>query len=202
MKMTNGKMMRVPVMAGMVTVLSASAALAHGSAMGKGPGPMGPFGGPLVKMEPMLLVPLFDEIDADGDGEITPEEMAAYGQARFAAADTDGDGLLSHEEAVAFITARMQVRIGRVADRLIARRDSNGDGRLSPDELAPPAERRKALFARLDTDGNGAISVEEAKAARERCGDPGHRRGPVAPAEAPENAPAPAPDAPGCDIDN
>ena len=40
----------------------------------------------------------FEELDADGNGEVTQAEVEAHRAARFAATDTDGDGKLSAAE--------------------------------------------------------------------------------------------------------
>ncbi|HHL21154.1 MAG TPA: hypothetical protein ENJ52_06455, partial [Aliiroseovarius sp.] len=83
-------------------------------------------------------------------------------------------------------------RLGRIVDRLIDRRDADGDGMLSESELEPPMARTERLFSRLDTDGNGAISVDEIEAAL-------LERGKCRPCDgtdaAPAEMPAPSPDA-------
>lgn len=109
----------------------------------------------------------FEQLDADGNGEVTQAEMAARGQARFNEADTDGDGFLSKEEAVASMGQRAAER----ADQMFERRDANEDGKLSIDELRPDEDRAAKRFERVDTDENGSIS----KAEFEEAGS--HRRG-------------------------
>ena len=104
----------------------------------------------------------FEELDADGDGRVTPEEMAAQAQARFGQADADGDGKLSSEEMAERMRARMMERMARRADRMIARLDTDGDGLLTMEEMR--SGRMGRMFERHDTDGDGAISEAEFEA--------------------------------------
>lgn len=110
----------------------------------------------------------FEEIDADGDGRITQEEMAGHMQARFEGADSDGDGQLSRDEILARMQQRQAERMARMADHMLERHDANGDGLLSPDEMRAPA--KGGMFERMDADGDGAISKEEFASMRERHG--------------------------------
>lgn len=114
----------------------------------------------------------FEDLDTDGDGSITPAEMAGHMQARFKGADSDGDGLLSREELVARMMERQAERMGRRADHMIERHDANGDGMLSMDEMR--ADRQGRMFERLDTDGDGVISKTEFDAMQERHGGRKH----------------------------
>lgn len=97
----------------------------------------------------------FDEIDANGDGQITAEEMAAHRQARFEAMDTNGDGKVSADEMQARMQERMQDRVSR----MMARADKDGDGGLSMEEMQ--GMRRGAMMDQADTDGDGMISQAE-----------------------------------------
>ncbi|MEM7319290.1 MAG: calcium-binding protein, partial [Pseudomonadota bacterium] len=66
----------------------------------------------------------FEELDANGDGEITMAELEARQAARFAAADTDGDGKLTAAE----LTARANARVEKRVNKMLERHDANGDG--------------------------------------------------------------------------
>lgn len=107
----------------------------------------------------------FEDLDADSDGRITPEEMAAHMQARFEGADADGDGALSRDELIARMTERQAERIAAYADHMIERHDSDGDGMLKPDEMKAEGDGR--MFKRVDADGDGAITKAEFDKMRE-----------------------------------
>ncbi|MEM1430683.1 MAG: EF-hand domain-containing protein [Pseudomonadota bacterium] len=105
----------------------------------------------------------FSEIDTDGNGQLTQDEIAAFRERaasrRFSGMDADGDSALSPEEA-------RSVGGARLAERLMERFDADGDGALTEAELrsgfeSRGADRRNARFARADADGNGTISAEE-----------------------------------------
>lgn len=102
---------------------------------------------------------MFERMDADGDGAITREELAAARSERFAAMDADGDGAVTAQELANY-------RMLRRAERRIRRLDENGDGVLQLDEL-PGGERR---FERFDLDGNGVVTRAEAELVRDLRG--------------------------------
>ncbi len=109
----------------------------------------------------------FSQMDTNGDGEITVEEMDANRAARFATVDTDGDGKLSPEELLAADATRAEDRINRMMSRL----DADGDGALSAEEMANGrhSERRARMFDRLDADNSGGLSQTELEQAREHA---------------------------------
>ena len=115
--------------------------------------------------------PSFSELDADGSGEVTMEEMAAFHQTRLAAIDTDGDGAISRDEMVAAAEARNVERMERRMDRMFERADANEDGLLQFDEMPQRGGDRMAdRFERIDTDGSGGLSEAEMAAAKEARG--------------------------------
>lgn len=125
----------------------------------------------------------FDEIDTNGDGKITAEEMQAYADRRFNEADTNGDGFVDAAELQAQMLARTTARLEERSARMIARLDTDGDGKLSPEEMrAGPrgnrdnGDRFERMLKRFDTDGDGAISREEMEAARAAWSERGPRK--------------------------
>ena len=118
---------------------------------------------------------VFEELDLNGDGQITLEELTGQRDARFAAADTNGDGALSEEEMLAQANENASERATRMVARMLERLDDNEDGVLQLNELPEPREgRAERRFEQADADGDGAISAEEFEEARERMAD---RRG-------------------------
>lgn len=158
-----------------LTVLAAlalgAAVLAQGAAAEMRPGDGGGEG------RGAMLLEMFDGMDTDADGKLSPAELAAHREAMFTAADANADGLLDKDEIAAHQTAMMAERMGARADRMLERRDVNGDGSLSLEEMGKgPAE---AGFSRLDADGDGLISKDELQAAGQRFGEmrKGHKHG-------------------------
>ena len=112
----------------------------------------------------------FGKIDADGNGEISQEEIKAHAATRFSDADTDGDGFLSAEELSAQGEERRAKRIGR----MIKRMDTDGDGKLAIAEMQGRRDPAK-MFERLDADGNGTLSQAEFEEGAKRGGRHGKR---------------------------
>ena len=162
--MTASKKTAVAVLALMGAAFG-SAALAE-----RGMGGMGGMGGP--EGRGAMLIEMFDTIDADKDGKVTQDELAAHRAAEFAAADTNSDGALSAEELQAKMMAEM---LARQSARMIENMDNDGNGSLSVEEMGegPMAGN----FARIDSDNDGAISKEEAQAAAEKVGKRREGRG-------------------------
>ncbi len=107
----------------------------------------------------------FQELDANGDGQLTQEEMEAHRAQRFSKADTDGDGKLSVEEMQAAVQQKANERV----TKLFEKHDANKDGFLSEDELPKPRRAGK-MFDRIDADNSGTISEQEYSDAKERMG--------------------------------
>ena len=126
---------------------------------------------------------MFAELDTDGDGMLSLEELQAGPEARFARADIDGDGTITRDE----MEAQAMARAAAAVERFFEANDADGDGAVSEAELAEAqdtrhAERREEMaariFGRLDADGDGAISAEEFEEARGRMGERLGRGGP------------------------
>lgn len=113
---------------------------------------------------------MFETLDTDANGSISQAEFEAKATERFAETDANGDGQLSLEELQANGPRKgkrggegaSEERRAKFAAKMIERKDTNGDGVLSAEEIAAQED----IFARLDTDGDGAISREELEAGR------------------------------------
>ncbi len=119
---------------------------------------------------------IFENLDLNGDGAVTLEEMEGAREARFAQADANGDGVLDRDELIAGGSERM----ARGIDRMLERADTDGDGAVSPEEMAemrPGRRGPEAIFERFDADGDGSLTQSEfeeaAEAMRERRGGHG-----------------------------
>jgi len=134
------------------------------------------------KSDDGILVSLSDnfaDLDSDGSGDLSGEEMAAMApppppprdqapntelaDALLSALDADGDGVISSDELSSGLASADS---GQVFSAL----DANEDGTVSLDELtaslAPPAppfqqSSSETLFSQLDTDGDASISASE-----------------------------------------
>ena len=119
----------------------------------------------------------FEEIDANGDGKITKDEIAAMGEMQFGKADTDGDGFLSVEEMNARALEMAKARIEARSARMLERMDADKDGKLSMEEMqamknkGPRGKMMGRMFDRVDADEDGAISRDEFDAAQARMQD-------------------------------
>ncbi len=111
--------------------------------------------------------PRLEAVDANQDGNITKDEIAAHRADKFHSADTNGDNLVSADEFEAFAEAgRERKREERKAKRF-AKLDANGDGMITAEEHASAAdERMDRMFDRIDSDGDGVITEAEREAAK------------------------------------
>ncbi|MFA6117186.1 MAG: EF-hand domain-containing protein [Sphingomonas sp.] len=131
--------------------------------------------------------------DADKDGKITKAEYSAQAAARFAKLDANGDGKISPDEMKAMGERMREGRGERGGGMMpppgapgapgamghhgghgdmLARIDTNKDGKISRDEMRA---RIDARFDRLDTNKDGFIDQAEMQAARAKMKE--HRGG-------------------------
>ncbi len=99
-------------------------------------------------------------LDANGDKKVSREEFAKLVQV-FDALDADRSGDLSPEEMNRFVQALGETQArdtgGVDVDNLFANNDKNKDGKLTADEFP-----NQQLFKRLDVDKDGSVTRAEA----------------------------------------
>lgn len=121
--------------------------------------------------------PLFANLDADRDGRLTIRELRASGK-RLIQLDRDGDGTVTPDEVPSRLSLTWSLgavpRFDQAPGMLnpataprsdlpgwMQAMDRNSDGELSPREFLGT----RAQFQRLDVDGDGLVSADEARAA-------------------------------------
>jgi Ca2+-binding EF-hand superfamily protein len=111
---------------------------------------------------------MFEKMDANGDGKISPDEHTAAASRMFEKMDANSDGKVTAAE----MTAAHQKMAGKKAEKgemsaadKIKMFDTNGDGVLTADEHAAAA---KTMFDKMDTDHDGYLSKAEVKAGHEK----------------------------------
>ncbi|MEP2784539.1 MAG: EF-hand domain-containing protein [Pseudoruegeria sp.] len=116
----------------------------------------------------------FEQMDTNGDGIITAEDLVAKQAERFATLDADGNGEVSAEELIAHAKSENEERMQKQSERMIEHMDENDDGVLSAEEMSGK-DRGERMFKHFDTNEDGEISEEEFAAAQEKMKD---RKGP------------------------
>jgi Ca2+-binding EF-hand superfamily protein len=131
---------------------------------------------------------VFDAADANSDGSVTQDELAAVLGDKaadvFSQVDTDGDGKISRTEDEAF-RAKMEEQMGKgdsgmqamsgmppPPDKVFDTADADGDKSVTQDELtAILGDEGADIFSQVDTDGDGKISRTEDEAFRAKMDD-------------------------------
>ena len=108
---------------------------------------------------------MFQMMDANGDGKISPAEHAAGAMMMFQKMDANGDGKVTPAEMDAFhdkMTAGKKAKPMEMSSaEKIKAMDTNNDGVLSSEEHAAGA---KMMFDKMDTDKDGYLTKAELEA--------------------------------------
>jgi len=163
-----------------VLVLAAVSATLLGSvafAAGQGKGNMGGMG--MAGGQRMAQLS-FADLDTNGDGQLTLDELTARPADHFASADANGDGGLSADEMTEMMLSQMQDRIATMAAQMVTRLDANKDGLVQANEMKPMGNEGAGLermFSIMDVNGDGAVSEEEFDLVTQRLGQMQQRMG-------------------------
>jgi len=114
---------------------------------------------------------LFSQIDANGDGQISPDEMSSFGknlpggghfqkQGLFRKIDANGDGSISKDEWAAHRAQRDKTRAA-----LLQVQEQSGGGHHHGPSGARRSSAASQTFNALDTNKDGVVSAEEWTAA-------------------------------------
>ncbi len=156
------------ILGGAAFVVASTALVAVGSAGGwRHGGGMGGMGGP--GHGPMRLM---EQLDTNGDGKLTKEEVDGVSQAKLAQFDTDKNGGLTLQEFQGLWLDFMRPQMVRGFQRF----DADGDGSVTKAELEAPLDR---MLQHMDANDDGAIGRDEMGPRHHRRGD--RDRGPDGP---------------------
>jgi len=115
---------------------------------------------------PFFRSRLFSQTDTNRDGSISAQEFVAHAKAVFTAMDTDNDGFLAKDEIIVghMNMLRMMYKnphspgTTELADAMLARSDTDHDGRISLEEYTVAIKQR---FEAMDLNHDGTISRKE-----------------------------------------
>ena len=109
--------------------------------------------------------PMMERLDTNGDGHIGRDEakQAPRLAGRFDELDANGDGLLDKAE-LGEGHERLRAHRHEQREERFDDSDTNGDGAIDLGEAKAAAQRRaERMFAKMDTDGDGKLTREEMK---------------------------------------
>jgi len=119
----------------------------------------------LIASGAAFLIAAGPKADLNQDGQVTKAEFTQTALDKFATADTNSDNMLDKAERKALREARRDQRDAKRFERL----DANGDGALTPDEIAAKRDERDAkrdarraeMLKKYDTNLDGELSEAE-----------------------------------------
>lgn len=118
---------------------------------------------PALSPSSQMLVDRLKQADTNHDGNVTKAEWEILVKARFASFDANKDGKLSPDEVAAMLASTPGMTMS-AADVLKAY-DKDGDGAVSQQEYV---DRNMGRFDAWDTNHDGTVSADEQKAEIDR----------------------------------
>jgi len=106
-----------------------------------------------------IVSKIFEELDTNGDGVLSADEISKAGKKaqNILGADANGDGVVTKDELSADITKKMA---SHRAHHIMSKLDTNGDGSLSTDEINNGGSTAQSILP-ADTNGDGVVSMAE-----------------------------------------
>ena len=129
------------------------------------------------KFEPAQMLKQFDK---NNDGFLEPSELPDRMRERFQQMDANGDGKISRQELEKLAGRFGEAPAAATDDTLFRLLDKNADGKLSKEELQDAAK----ILEKLDRNKDGMLDREELSApAKKKAGRPGEIITPAAKGE-------------------
>jgi Ca2+-binding EF-hand superfamily protein len=124
-----------------------------------------------------IVSKILGNLDADGDGALSTEEIGKAGKfaKHLLKADANGDGVVTKDELLSDITKKMDSGMmspmgamqppsaDDMAGKIIDDLDTNGDGVLSADEISKAGNLAQNILG-ADANGDGVVTKDELSA--------------------------------------
>lgn len=127
---------------------------------------------PAPGTRPDFFAHMLETMDSNHDGRISLDEFVAAAGARFKSIDTQNKGSIDAADIAA--SPEAVARIDHRAEAIVKRLDTAGHGYVTKDEFLAAAQDR---FARMDSNGDGKLTPDELTARGAHGGKPARADG-------------------------